>query len=368
MPMNQKRFPTIIIAIIIIIIAVVGFFIYQRRASNQANPTTINQGEQNTVPLKTATSPPSTVSIPPKSTTTPTPSFSSPFTDKYLMAFLACNNSTANCSDPRNHQTFLAQSNDGVNWTRVSGIPPLPGSVPDVIRRGNTLYIFSPGTVARYHLDTGKIDMPQPVAITAGNNTNELFVDPGITVDANGDLVLFYLLGQIGSDPAHCPPGESSCTKVIHSATEVAGSDGTRFAVDSGDRADIYINGQETASDPAIIKNPNGYTLLISRGQSVEAMTSSNLRGTFKDTPTLPGGILVNNLGGVPDGYYDSASGRYWIYITSGTSNSVIRRAVSSGLTSPLSESQFSTVLSSNSIGFGSSFMVASPGITPNQP
>lgn len=363
--MSQKRLPTIIIAIIVIIIAAVGFFIYQRRASSPVNPTATNQEEQNAVPQNTLSP---TVSVPPKSTATPTPSLSSSLTDKYLMAFLACNPSTVNCNDPRNHRTFLAQSNDGATWTLVSSVPSLPGSVPDVIRHGNTLYVFSPGTVARYHLDTGKIDLPQPVTITAGNNSNELFVDPSITVDANGNLVLFYLLGQIGSDPAHCPPGESSCTKVIHSATEVVGSDGTRFIIDPGDRADISINGQETASDPAIIKNPNGYTLLISRGQSVEAMTSSDLRGTFKDVFTLPGGMLVSNLGGVPDGYYDSASGRYWIYITSGMNNSVIRRAVSNNVTSPLTENQFLTVLSGSSIGLGSSFIVASPGITPNKP
>jgi len=284
------------------------------------------------------------------------------------MAFLACNSSTANCNDPRNHQTFLAQSNDGVTWTLVSGVPSFSGSVPDVIRRGDTLYTFSPGMVARYHFNTGKIDLLQPVTMTTSNNSNELFVDPSITIDTNGNLVLFYLLGQIGSDPAHCPPGESSCTKVIHSATEVAGSDGTRFTVDSGDRADISINGSETASDPAIFKDPNGYTLLISRGQSVEAMTSSDMRGTFKDIPTLPGGMLIDNLGGVPDGYYDSASGQYWIYITSGTSNSIIRRAMSNNITYPLPEDQFSMVLSGSSIGLGSSFMVASPGITPNNP
>ena len=356
--------------IVILVLVIITIFIGSR--TNKQLPE--QSPQQNAVPqpsqLKTTTFPPPTVSVPLKSTATPTPtpSFSSPFTDKYLMAFLVCNNSAANCGDPRNHQTFLAQSNDGATWTRVSGVLPLPGSVPDVIRRGNTLYIFSPGMVARYYLDTGKIDLPQPVAITASNNTNELFVDPSITVDANGNLVLFYLLGQIGSDPAHCPPGESSCTKIIHSATEITGSDGTRFTVDSGNRADISINGQETASDPAILKDPNGYTLLISRGQSVEAMMSSNLRGTFKDIPTLPGGILVNNLGGVPDGYYDSASGRYWIYITSGTNDSVIRRAVSNNITYPLSEGQFSTVLSGSNVGLGSSFMVASPGVTPNQP
>lgn len=349
---------SIFIAVIIIVVAVIGFFIYQRRVFSPANPTATNQGEQNIVPQ------PSQL----KTTATPTPSFSSPFTGKYLMAFLACNPSAANCNDPRNHRTFLAQSNDGATWTLVSSVPPLSGSVPDVIRRGNTLYVFNPGTVARYHLDTGKIDLPQPVTITASNNSNELFVDPSVTVDANGNFVLFYLLGQIGSDPARCPPRESSCTKIIHSATEVAGSNGMRFTVDPGDRASIFINGQETASDPAIIKDPNGYTLLISRGQSVEAMTSSDIRGTFKDISTLPGGMLVSNLGGVPDGYYDSAIGQYWIYITSGANNSVIRRAASNNITSPLTENQFSMMFSGSSIGLGSSFMVASPGITLNKP
>lgn len=362
--MNKKIYLAIAF---VIIIATVGFFIYQRFVSSPANPTITNQGEQNAVSQNTSSS---AVSVPPKSTATSTPthSFSSPFTDKFLMAFLACNSNTVSCNDPRNHRTFLAQSNDGATWTLVSGVSSLSGSVPDVIRRGNTLYVFSPGTVARYHLDTGKIDLPQSVSVTTSNNSDELFVDPSLTVDENGNLVLFYLLGQIGSDPAHCPPGESYCTKVIHSATEVAGSDGTRFIVDPGDRADISINGQETASDPAILKDPNGYALLISRGQSVEAMISSDLRGTFRDIPTLPGGILVSNLGGVPDGYYDSASGQYWIYITSGMNDSAIRRAVSNNINSPLIENQFSTILSGSSIGLGGSFMVASPGVTLNEP
>ena len=364
--MNKKIYLAIAF---VIIIATIGFFIYQRFVYSPANSTITNQGEKNAVSQNASSS---TVSVPPKSTLNPTPtpipSFYSPFTDRYLMAFLACNSNTVSCNDPRNHQTFLAQSNDGATWTLVSSVPSLSGSVPDVIRRGNTLYVFIPGTVARYHLDTGKIDLPQPVTITTSNNSDELFVDPSIIIDANGNLVLFYLLGQIGSDPARCPPGVFSCMKVIHSATEVAGSDGTRFIVDPGDRADISINGQETASDPAIIKDSNGYTLLISRGQSVEAMISSDLRGTFRDIPTLPGGILVSNLGGVPDGYYDSTNGQYWIYVTSGMNNSVIRRAVSNDITSPLSEGQFSTVLSGSSIGLGSSFMVASPGITPNKP
>ena len=46
---------------------------------------------------------------------------SSPSTDPgisgaYLLAFHACDPDVSDCSDPRNHRVYLAQSDDGVNW------------------------------------------------------------------------------------------------------------------------------------------------------------------------------------------------------------------------------------------------------------
>jgi len=68
-------------------------------------------------------------------------------TAPYLMAFHACDTSAGiDCNMPMNHKVYLAQSEDGVNWSLVPGWQPFQGSVPDVIRRGDTLYIYTPGT------------------------------------------------------------------------------------------------------------------------------------------------------------------------------------------------------------------------------
>lgn len=66
---------------------------------------------------------------------------------KYLMAFHACDTAADNCRDPRNHRVYLAQSDDGTQWSIVPGWTPHGGSVPDVIRRGETLYIYPPGNL-----------------------------------------------------------------------------------------------------------------------------------------------------------------------------------------------------------------------------
>ena len=61
--------------------------------------------------------------------------------------------------------------------------------------------------------------------------------------------------------------------------TEIAGSRGTRFKVDPGIRASISLNhGARFASDPDIFKCPDGYCLLISRGQGCNYYTAQRQR------------------------------------------------------------------------------------------
>lgn len=300
----------------------------------------------------------------------PLPKISPVLTAKYLMAFHACDSVKANCNDPRNHEIYIAQSEDGINWDPIPGYRPYKGSVPDLIRRDNTLYVYSPGQLRRYHIDTDTWEDPIQLGVMDSAGKFELFVDPSPVLDNNGQIVLFYLVGQMGGDPARCLAGEPSCTKFFRSATEVPGSDGASFNADSGNRLEIPIASQETASDPDIFKGPSGFILYISRGPSVQVFSSADMRGTYQKASNLPDGILVDKLGGIPAGHYDSATGVYWTYVHAAQGSppiSSIRRATNLNLNMQVSE--FSTVLSGSTFdGLTSSYRVESPGFAVNVP
>ena len=283
---------------------------------------------------------------------------------KYIMAFLACDTSTANCSNPVNHKTYLAESIDGVAWSPLPGFTPIPGSVPDVIARGNTLYVYNPGRLTRYHRDTGVQESGFPVSIKYANGSSTTgFVDPSAILDGNGTIVLFYLPAILGQDPAQCPIGQTSCVKYVMSATEVADSDGASFVVDPGIRVGVQIS-TCCASDPSVFQGPSGYYLYVSEGQSVLAFASGSLRGAYSPVEGLVGGVLVQQgTGGVPAGYYDQSSRTFWTYVTQGQV-SVIARASTPSINSSIPASSFSTVLSGISFpGLGGSYLVASPAI-----
>ena len=285
-------------------------------------------------------------------------------TAKYIMAFLACDTSSEVCSDPSNHVTYLAQSDDGVNWSPVPGFRPYPGSVPDAIRRGETVYLYNPGTLVRFHLDTGVEDQPTPLRLQFGNGTSAIFVDPSLFLDSNGTLHLFYLPGIIGQDPAQCPVGQSVCTKHIMSATEVPGSDGGSFMVDPGTRVDYTVH-QCCFSDPAVFQGPGGYYLYVGRLQSVLAFHSPTLTGGYSPVQGLGGAVLVQDAGAIPSGYYDSPSRMFWTFISPAT----ILRASTPGIGSPIGNSSFTPVLSGCTFpGLGCSYMVGSPAVHLNTP
>jgi hypothetical protein len=193
----------------------------------------------------------------------------------YLLAFLACDQSLYSCNDPRNHRVYLAQSNDGAAWQMVPGWSTYTGSVPDVVRRGDMLACIP--WVRRYRFSTQTWDAPQPVALT--DPEADGYVDPSLFVDAQGRLVLFYLLGITGQDPAHCPPGQPTCVKYFHSATEVAGSDGAAFVADAGDRVAVTIPSTST-SDPDIFYDGTRYASTF-RGRSVQVFLAAGLRESY---------------------------------------------------------------------------------------
>mgnify|MGYP000873574159 CR=1 FL=1 len=289
-------------------------------------------------------------------------------TGKYLMVFHACDTSAADCNDWQNHQVYLSQSDDGAQWNIVPGWIPYSGSVPDVIRRGETIYIYTPGQVVRYHLDTGTLDEPLPVNVKGA----EGFVDPSVFVDDQGRLTLFFLYGRIGGDPAGCMPDQTSCENRFGSATEVEGSDGLSFIVDEVDRATVTVSPSgpiRTASDPDIFFDGTQYILYIAYGPSIAVWTSPELRGVYTLSSSLPDGMLTNNSGGVASGYFDPITKQYWTFTHYSNENhmTVIRRALLNDLYAPITDDNWLTI-SSESLGLTATTNIESPGFAVNQP
>ena len=122
------------------------------------------------------------------------------------------------------------------------------------------------------------------------------FVDPSmISHSATGELILFYLPGIIGSNPAGCD--SYPCTKYIRSAVTKLSSDS--MYVIEGNRAMKELS-TGTFSDPDIITDGTGtYFLYVSEGQSVRVYNSDDLSGTFVEQ-----GLASDGQGGVPAGIH----------------------------------------------------------------
>jgi hypothetical protein len=271
-------------------------------------------------------------------------------TQAYVMAFHTCATGATDCRNPANHIVQLAQSPDGVTWSLVGGWQSYRGSVPDAFRRGNTLYVFSTSGLLKINMTTGETSTTS-VSLNEGS-----FVDPSLAQLPDGRLILFYLPGIMGQDPASCAPGEASCVRQIRSAVEVAGSDGTRFVVDSSPRVSETIT-SGSFSDPDIFFNGSEWVLYVSRGPSVHAYTSTSIQGSF-----IFRAIVSNNLGGVPSGL-QMPDGTVATYVHSNVGGGTeIRRAASTTGASSLSSLQ--TSLTAQSLGLGTH--AESPGVAAN--
>ena len=145
------------------------------------------------------------------------------------------------------------------------------------------------------------------------------FVDPSLISD-NGALILFYLPGIIGANPAGCT--EYPCTKTIKSATTSL-SDDMLYVVD-GNRAEMEVT-SGTFSDPDIVRKSDGtYLLYVSEGQSVRVYSADSLNATFSEE-----GMASTQQGGVPCGI-ELSDNEFALYVTTG--GSIMRATSSDGI------------------------------------
>ena len=283
-----------------------------------------------------------------------------PPTMKYLMVFHGC---STGCQSPQNHKVFLAQSNDGLNFSIVPGWQPYPGSVPTVFRRANTIYIYNALS------DLRTIDVQTGVVHDAGRSSLDTppagfepggFADPSIAQVQDGRLVLFYLPSQAGGDPASCG-SQSSCVREIRYAEEKADSGGTIFQ-DKGLATSKSLTPPQTFSDPDIFFNGTKWVLLVSEGPSTEAFYADSLESSYTSA-----GVISSNAGGVPAGFHDQTSGQNWIFTSKDLpSGSVINRSVSSTGLEALTS--FTPVITSSIWSQSNLTTIASPSLAVNDP
>ncbi len=284
-----------------------------------------------------------------------------PFTKKYILAFHHC--ALPVCGGPQNHTVMLAESDNGENWSLCPNFPSYTGSVPDVITRGNKLYIYTPGQVKRYDQLTNQWDASAvPVSINDSLGNPVQFVDPSAYVDDKGMLCLFFLnsSGIIG-DPAQCvtPP----CTAYFDSAVEVPGSDGTQFILQSGNRIVYTTNTNFKPTDPDIFRSGNTYYQYISYGSGTIVYSCNTLHGNYSLVASLPAGYLTQNNAGVPCGMYKMSEQQYYSYGHRNTANGTeitLAKHPDFG-----TQPNYNVLFTGNAIGLGN-VQVASPGITEN--
>ena len=111
---------------------------------------------------------------------------------KYFISFHACDSAVSTCTNPQNHLTYVAESEDGKSWSLLPGWEPFYGSVPDILVRDDILYIFTAaqgGTVTRYDLRKQKILSSETISV----DDIVGFVDPAPILDEDGNIVLFFL-------------------------------------------------------------------------------------------------------------------------------------------------------------------------------
>ena len=95
-------------------------------------------------------------------------------TQSYLMSFHTCATGVTDCNNPSNHIVQLAQSADAISWSMVGGWQSYEGSVPDVFRRGDTIYVYSTSGLLRINVKTG-VSTTSSVTLSSGK-----YVDPSL--------------------------------------------------------------------------------------------------------------------------------------------------------------------------------------------
>ncbi len=228
---------------------------------------------------------------------------------RYLLAYASCD-ATSSCRQE------LAQSRDGIRWASVVGFVKRPGQHPVAVRRGSRLYVFDGLSVRRFTIGVRSLNELAPATVSLDSSVPPDWID--VLLEPSGGLVLLYAV-----------PSETGGL-AVRTATEQAGSDGTVFVTDPGDRAIL-----DTAVGPvSVLRGRSGWVGLGADGECLRTLAAGNLRGTYRDTGCLTTPSPVST----PTGWWNARLREYWLY---GVADGVVRRATATKVIVPLRASRF---------------------------
>ena len=228
---------------------------------------------------------------------------------RYLLAYASCDASST-CREE------LAQSRDGIRWAPVVGFVKRRGQHPVAVRRGSRLYVFDGLTVRRFTVGARSLSELAPTAVSLDSAEPPAWSD--VLLEPSGGLVLVYAV-----------PLETGGL-AVRTATEQAGSDGTVFVTDPGDRAEF-----DAAVGPlSIMRGRSGWIGLVTDGECLRTLTAGNLRGTYRDAGCVTTPSPVSS----PSGWWNARLKEYWLY---GVADSIVRRATAPKVNTPLRVSRF---------------------------
>jgi hypothetical protein len=129
-----------------------------------------------------------------------------------------------------------------------------------------------------------------------------------VVVDDDGALVLLYALRYEPGTNA-CPVAGRACVK-LRTATEVAGSGGTAFAGDPGNRIVLSLDPSDSIGPPALLRAHKGWAVLLQGPAGcLRALTAPSPHGSFRNT-----GCIADGGPSSPSGLWDSRLHEYRLY------------------------------------------------------
>lgn len=230
----------------------------------------------------------------------------------WLLTFVGCPQDTCENAPIDVHQVWLLQSEDGERWRPPEGYETFAGSVPDLVRRDNTLYIFAVRMqVRRFHHDTDTWEEPVAMTLLDEQGNSIPLSDPSPILGEDGLLHMMYMESSLDGDPADCE--EPTCTMNFVSAIEVEGSDGTLFQQQPGLRAQVTVTQGERCADPSLFRREDGgYAMEVLRQDDTVLLLSDQLHGTYTPAQGLrEGGVFAPLYYGLMDSQWDPVSERY---------------------------------------------------------